>query len=66
MLENLKLKVELNGSIDTQSLDITGKSVDNRIEAQQKQIKQIQEMLELEKKKKGKRRIRKRKIKARN
>jgi len=63
MLENLKLKVELNGSIDTQSLDITGKSVDNRIEAQQKQIKQIQEMLELEKKKREKEELEKEKLK---
>ncbi len=63
MLKNLKLKVEMNGSIDTQSLDITGKSVDSRIEAQQKQIKQIQEMLELEKKKREKEKLEKEKLK---
>ena len=61
MLENLKLKVESNGSIDTQNLDITGKSVDSRIEAQKEQIKQIQELLELEKKKREKEELEKEK-----
>lgn len=54
LLENMKLKVEINGPINTINLDITGESVKSRVEVQKKEIIKLQEMLEEEKKKKEK------------
>jgi hypothetical protein len=49
MMENIKLTVESNGSIETINLDITGESAKNRMELQKKQINELKKKLEEEK-----------------
>ena len=49
MMENIKLTVESNGSIETINLDITGESAKNRMELQKKQISELKKKLEEEK-----------------
>ena len=54
MMENIKLTVESNGSIETINLDITGENAKNRMELKKKQISELKKKLEEEKLKREK------------